>query len=74
MADEIDMANDYAEKLLASALLQHQRGLNQAGDVEAEICNGCAYATKASWGKKCDGWRDCLDDHERAYKAKRRNG
>lgn len=72
--DEADIANEYAEKMLTSALLKHQRSLNQSGDIEAEICVGCCYATRTSFGRRCDGWRDCLEDHDRAYKAKRRNG
>lgn len=74
MADIIDDANDRHERWLEGQLAEHQYRLNQVGDREAEICTGCGYATKASWGKKCDGWVDCLKDAERAAQAKSRSG
>ena len=74
MADEADMGNERMEKWLEGRLAEHQYRLNQVGDREAEICTGCTYATKASLGKKCDGWADCLKDHERAAQAKARSG
>ena len=41
-----------------------------ARDMEAEICNGCDYATKTSRGKRCDAWADCLQDADRREKRR----
>lgn len=61
--DDIDRAQHQEE--LARAI-QIAAARNQpVRDLEAEICNGCSYATKASWGKRCDGWRECLEDQQR---------
>jgi hypothetical protein len=68
--DEADAAQHNVDMFLTASLLKHQQRLNQVGDVEAETCNGCSYATKASWGRKCDGWRDCRDDLERGSKGR----
>ena len=67
-SDPIDAASDYTEKWLEAQISEHMYQLNQVGhhrDIEAETCNGCPYATKAGWGHKCDGWKDCRDDIEK---------
>ena len=69
--DEADYGNERMEKWLEAQISEHQYQLNQVGncrDIEAETCNGCAYATKAAWGRKCDSWRDCRDDIEKREK------
>ena len=38
-------------------------------DLQAEICNGCDYATKSNWGHACESWRECLTDLQRRYKT-----
>lgn len=68
MADEADKAQHQVDMFLQASLLKHQNNLKQAGDLEAAICTGCNYATKASWGRTCDGWKECLEDHERRAK------
>jgi hypothetical protein len=74
MGDPADEAQHNVDMFLQASLLKHQNSLKQSGDIEASICQGCKYATKASWGKSCDSWRDCLEDHERVNNAKQRNG
>lgn len=63
--DEADLAQHNVDMFLTASLLKHQQRLNQVGDIEAETCNGCSYATKASWGRKCDSWKECRDDLDR---------
>ena len=63
--DEADAAQHNVDMFLTASLLKHQQRLNQVGDVEAETCNGCNYATKASWGRKCESWKECRDDLDR---------
>lgn len=29
-------------------------------DLEHELCGGCDYRTKSSYGASCEAWRDCL--------------
>ncbi len=41
-----------------------------ARDYEAEICNGCSYATKSNWGKNCEAYAECLIDLQRRERAK----
>jgi hypothetical protein len=60
--DEVDAAQHNIEMFLTASLLKHQQRLNQVGDIEAETCNGCSYATKASWGRRCESWKECRDD------------
>jgi hypothetical protein len=74
MGDIADDAQTQVDMFLTASLLKHQNNLPQCGDIEAAICAGCSYATRKSYGKSCDSWRDCLTDHEREMKAKRRNG
>lgn len=55
---------------------QREQALNAARrrpvrDLQAEICTGCNYATKAAWGRSCDGWTECLEDHQRRERAGR---
>ena len=50
---------------LAIALSHPQR------DYEAEICPGCSYATKSNYGKRCEGWVDCLADLQKRESAGR---
>lgn len=40
-------------------------------DYEAEICNGCSYATESNWGKRCEAWSECLIDLQRRERAGR---
>jgi hypothetical protein len=63
VTDIFDQATEREEKDRALAL-QLARNAPQR-DYAAEVCNGCQYATKASWGKTCDGWKDCLQDLQR---------
>lgn len=61
--DDIDRAQQQEELHRAAALACVRS--QPVRDVEAEVCNGCSYATRASWGKRCDGWRECLEDLQR---------
>ena len=72
--DEADQAQVQVDMFLTASLLKHQNNLKQCGDIESAICTGCGYATRKSYGKTCDSWRECLEDHERANNAKQRNG
>ena len=74
MSDEVDLAQSTIDAFLQASITKHQNNLKQMGDIEAEICNGCGYATKASWGKTCDSYRECLQDYSRAANAKVRAG
>lgn len=47
---------------------------DETRDIESELCNGCSYATRASWGKKCEAWAEYRADVERKESAVRRNG
>ena len=49
------------EEMMREIALRDARN-KPARDMEAEVCNGCGYATRASWGKTCDGYRECLED------------
>lgn len=61
--DDIDRAQHQEEMARDPAL---RACLNQpARDYQAEVCNGCSYATKAAWGKTCDTWAECLHDFTR---------
>lgn len=42
-----------------------------ARDYEAEICNGCSYATQTNYGKRCDAWVECLADFTKRERAAR---
>lgn len=66
--DEVDAAQHNVDMFLAASLLKHQNSLQQMGDIEAETCHGCDLATKAAWGKTCDGWKECRDDLDRREK------
>lgn len=74
MGDPADDADIHVERFLQFSLLKHQNNLKQCGDIEAAICKGCSYSSKTCFGKQCDGWRECLEDHERSTKATGRNG
>ena len=63
-----DQATKQEERFREAALAAASN--RPARDLEAEICVGCNYATKASWGKRCDGWVECLQDLQR----RERNG
>lgn len=67
--DDIDRAQEQEEKFRAAAIAAVSKA--PARDLEAEICNGCSYATKTSWGKTCDGWVECLQDLQRRERAGR---
>ena len=74
--DEADVANEHHERWLEGRIAEHQYQLNQVGncrDIEAEVCNGCSYATKAAWGKSCDSWPECRADVVRREQADKRN-
>lgn len=76
-ADPIDAGSALAETWLADRIAEHRYALEHAAkcrDIEAEICNGCSYATKTAWGKKCDSWVECRADVERKEKSDSRNG
>ena len=67
--DDVDIAQARIEAELENLIAEHIYQLGHAvsahADIEAETCNGCAYSTKAAWGRTCDGWKDCRDDIER---------
>lgn len=77
MPDDFDYSQERQLELMENRIREHQYQLGHAVnayDVEAELCSGCNYATKASWGKTCDGWAECLQDSERHRKSRERNG
>lgn len=61
--DDIDRAQ-HQEEMARTIALQAVSNRPQR-DYEAELCNGCDYATKTSWGKRCDAWAECLSDLQR---------
>lgn len=68
MSDIADDAQHQVDMFLAASLLKHQNSLQQMGDIEAETCNGCEYATKSNYGRKCESWKECRDDLDRREK------
>jgi hypothetical protein len=64
MADEADLAQHQCDIFLQASIMRHQNSLKQCGDIESEICVGCDYMTKSNFGKQCEAWRECLQDHE----------
>lgn len=67
--DDIDRAQ-YQEEMARAIALRIATQQRPARDMEAEICNGCDYATKTSRGKRCDAWADCLQDADRREKRR----
>ena len=63
MTDIFDQATE-REEMERERALQAARNAPQR-DYEAELCIGCQYATKTSYGRSCDGWPDCLKDLQR---------
>ncbi len=63
MTDLFDQAT-FAEERDRELAIRAARNAPQR-DIEAEVCNGCSYASKTAWGRSCDGWRECLEDQAR---------
>jgi hypothetical protein len=61
--DISDMATVQEERQREAAIAAARN--KPVRNLEAEICEGCSYATKAAWGKTCDGWAECLQDLQR---------
>ena len=61
--DISDRATDQEERQREVAIMNARN--QPVRNLEAEICEGCNYATRASWGKTCDGWAECLQDQQR---------
>ena len=40
-------------------------------DYAGEICTGCSYATRTSFGKSCEAWAECLADLQKRERARR---
>lgn len=65
--DDIERGQEREQKDRAIAL---QIAINHpVRDLQAEICNGCDYATQTSRGRACDTWRECLADLQRRDKT-----
>ena len=65
--DDIERAQEREQKDRAICLAA---ALNQpARDYASEICPGCSYATKSNFGKRCEGWVDCLADLQKRERA-----
>ena len=60
--DISDRATEQEERQREAAIAARNRPVR---NLEADICEGCSYATKAAWGKTCDGWAECLQDLQR---------
>ena len=67
MTDIFDQATEREEKDRDLAL-RIVRNAPQR-DYEAEVCNGCQYATKSAYGKSCDAWRECLEDLQKRERS-----
>ncbi len=61
--DDIDRAQAQEEMTRAHALAACRN--KPARDLETELCTGCDYATRSSYGKRCDAWADCVEDLQR---------
>ena len=61
--DDIDRAQhrEQMDRDLAIRAASNQ----PARDYTGKICTGCDYASKSSWGKRCDAWSECRADLER---------
>ncbi len=67
MTDIFDQATDREERDRELAI-QAVRNARKR-DFESEVCNGCQYATKTSWGRTCEVWPECLEDLTKREKA-----
>ena len=65
--DDIDRAQNN-EQIFREVALRNAHNID-VRDYEAELCNGCDYATKSSYGKSCEAWAECLQDLARREKA-----
>ena len=74
MADIADDAQHQCDIFLQASIVQHQNSLKQMGDIESEICTGCQFVTKSNFGKSCEAYPECLQDHTKAINAKVRAG
>lgn len=67
MADFADIASEREqlerEIALRACVVSPQR------DFEAEVCHGCQFVTKTSYGRSCEVWKDCVEDVRRREKA-----
>ena len=65
--DDIDRAQHQEEMARERSLTfaRQQAAKTLARDIPGEICTGCSYATKASYGKTCEAWVECLADLQR---------
>ena len=67
--DEADRATDLEELYRARAL---RIALSApVRDSAGEICTGCSYATRTSFGKSCEAWAECLADLKKRERAGR---
>lgn len=68
MSDIADDAQHQVDMFLTASLLKHQQRVKPVGDIEAETCTGCEYATKSNYGRRCESWKECRDDLDRREK------
>lgn len=61
--DDVELAQKHEEMFREIAL--RNAAAAPARDYPGEICTGCAYATKSSFGKSCEAWVECLEDLQR---------
>ena len=68
-ADLIDDGCEREQQLRDDAIAEQRR--KAAIDVQPLVCAGCDSLVT---GRRCEVWRECLQDYERRQAAKRRNG
>ena len=69
MTDVIDRGCEREEEMRADAIAEHRR--KAAIDVQPLVCAGCDSLVT---GRRCEVWRECLQDYDRRQKAAERTG
>lgn len=67
--DDSDRATHH-EEMLREIALRNARAAS-VRDYPGEICAGCQYATRSSFGTHCEAWVECLQDLQRRERAAR---
>lgn len=69
MTDVIARGCEREEEMRADAIAEHRR--KAAIDLQPLVCAGCDSEVT---GRRCEVWRECLQDWDRRQAAARRNG
>lgn len=67
MADFADIASELEQMQRDIALMACT--VRPQRDFESEVCSGCQFATKTSYGRSCEVWSECAEDVRKREKA-----